>query len=477
MFAAVGGISLRTTTAAPKNRLARYAAASVLSLMAVASSTTGAQSAALEKQIYRLEKEVEQLEAARAVKHLQRAYGYYTDRALWDDVADLFAPDGAIELGADGVYAGRERIREYLRRLGDSRIGLPWGRLAEHYQLQPVVHVAADGLSAKARWRDFALLGEYGKSASWGEGIYENEYVKRDGVWMIRSLHLYVTYVVPFEQGWARLRQSAVQRSKVAEELPSDRPPSRSHASFPGTDIAPFHYERPARQKATERYTFSMGELNEPDPRIAAYARQAQQLAAHDEIENLQGIYGYYFDQQLWDDVVRLFSDGAMFEHGQLGVYVGRKRIRQALELLAPAGPKRGWLNNYFQLQPVIHVAEDGRTAKARWQGLLQLTRPNASGVWGLGVYENEYVNERGVWKIHKLHFYTTALADYDLMWTKGPIPVEGASNVLPPDRPPSELYRSLPGVYLPPFHYAHPVTGKPIVTSPQPADSILRPQ
>src|SRR5690348_1685193 len=171
--------------------------------------------------VARLEAEVERLEASRAVKHLQRAYGFYMDRALWQEAADLFAPDATFEVGSDGVYAGRDRIAEYLRRAGGGGTGLPWGILADHYQLQPVVHVSADGLSAKARWRDFGLLGEYGKSASWEEGIFENEYVKRGGVWMIKSLHLYVTFVVPYEKGWAR---------------------ATTHSQ-----VVPFHYPNPAK--------------------------------------------------------------------------------------------------------------------------------------------------------------------------------------------------------------------------------------
>ena len=42
-----------------------------------------------------------------AVTNLQHAYGYYVDRKMWDDVADLFATDGTMEIGLQGVYAGQ----------------------------------------------------------------------------------------------------------------------------------------------------------------------------------------------------------------------------------------------------------------------------------------------------------------------------------------------------------------------------------
>jgi hypothetical protein len=49
---------------------------------------------------------VQKLEGVRAVKNLQRAFGYYVDRGLWGEAADLFADDGSIEIGLDGVYLG-----------------------------------------------------------------------------------------------------------------------------------------------------------------------------------------------------------------------------------------------------------------------------------------------------------------------------------------------------------------------------------
>ena len=122
---------------------------------------------------------------------MQHAYGYYVDRALWDDVADLFADDGTIEIGLDGVYVGKARVREYLYALGGGRQGLVDGELNEHLQVMPVITVAPDGSTAKARWRAITLTGELGGDAFWGEGPYENEYVKDGGVWKIKTLHWY----------------------------------------------------------------------------------------------------------------------------------------------------------------------------------------------------------------------------------------------------------------------------------------------
>ena len=217
--------------------------------------------------------------------------------------------------------------------------------------------------------------------------------------------------------------------------------------------------------------------LAQPAPdlqaRLAQYRHRVTLLQDQDAIENLQAAFGYYFDKGLWDEVAALFVPAGTFEYGQRGVYVGPAHIRRALTLFGPAGLGAGRLNTHMQLQPIITVAPDGRTATARWRGMLQLARPNANGLWGEGTWENAYAKDRGVWKIARIHFYLTGLTDYDLGWAKSAIPADGPSAAIPPDRPPTEIYRAFPGVYIPPFDYVHPVTGKPIAVE-QPADGVL---
>jgi hypothetical protein len=211
------------------------------------------------------------------------------------------------------------------------------------------------------------------------------------------------------------------------------------------------------------------------EARLAAYRERVERLEDEDAIETLQATYGYYFDKGLWSDVADLFAAEGTFEYGQRGVYVGKEHVRRAMLLFGPEGLARGYLNNHMQLQSIITVAPDGRTATARWQGMVMLAEPGANGVWGVGQYENAYVKERGVWKISKLHFYVQAEADYDLGFSRGPLRMEGPSALFPPDRPPTEVYRAFPSGYTPPFSFVHPVTGEQLPVE-QPADSVARP-
>jgi len=91
-------------------------------------------------------------------------------------------------------------------------------------------------------------------------------------------------------------------------------------------------------------------------------------------------------------------------------------------------------------------------------------------GQWQEGPYENEYVKEGGVWKIARLHWYTTVSSSYDKGWHRQAYPIAGPLRDLPPDRPPSVVYQGFPSFFLPPYHYLHPVTGKPVAWDSAPA-------
>jgi len=432
--------------------------------------------AALTDRLKQLDLEATRLEDVSAVKRLQRAYGYYLEAAQWDQMADLFADDGSIEIAQDGVYVGKERVRAYLYALGGGKLGLRQGQLNEHLQLQPVVDIAPDGLTARGRWRALIMAGQYRQSALWGEGPYENEYVKDKGVWKIRKVHWYQTFLVPYDGGWAKNRDvnSGVF---VSKRLPPDQPPSERYQTWPSVYIPPFHYKNPVTGQGPAALPPALGEdpVVDADPAIADLKATVQRLEQRierlrdtDQIERLVSIYGYYLDKQQWTDLTDLFASDGTMEISQRGIYVGKPSIRRALELFGPQNIEPQHLHNHIQLQPVIQVSADGTHAWSRSRALSELGTFQRVGVWGDGVYENEYVKEGGIWKIKKDHVYTTFFATYEGGWQNAAGRSPKASDKIPPDRPPSEVYESFPSVYIPPYHYRHPVTGAEIhVTQP----------
>ncbi len=172
------------------------------------------------------------------VANLQAIYGYYVDKSRWDDAADLFSRDATLEIAGRGLFTGQDRIREYLKQLGP----LEYGRLFNHMQLQPVVNIAADGASAKARWRSLMQVGHLGKEARWGEATYENEYVKEEGTWKISKLHSFITFYVEYDRGW---NKGAVELPKHLEGLAPDAESTVKYGAFPEVFVPPYHYKNP----------------------------------------------------------------------------------------------------------------------------------------------------------------------------------------------------------------------------------------
>jgi hypothetical protein len=194
-------------------------------------------------QIATLEQRLRRLEDIEAIKVLQRTYGYLLDKALWSDLADLFAADGEIEIGGRGVYKGHERIHLFLRDvMGKGQDGLGHGQLMNHMQLQGVISLDDGAERASGRWRAFIQAGEFGKHAQFAEGVYENEYVRQDGIWKISRLTWFATYYTPYEQGFGK---ETLPLTTMSDSFPPDRPPTHSYAALPDVFVPPFHYRHP----------------------------------------------------------------------------------------------------------------------------------------------------------------------------------------------------------------------------------------
>jgi len=413
-----------------------------------------------------LEQRKSLIEDINDIKRLQRAYGYYVDEALWDDAANLFAENGSIELGLDGVYRGRKRVREYLYALGGGKAGLAPGQVNEHMQLMPVITVAPDGQSARGTWRDVMLIGQLGQSALWGEGPFENEYVKENGVWKISRIHWFQTVLAPYAGGWAK--HGDANGGRFVTSLTPDAPPTVAYKTWPGAFVPPFHFKNPDAGTAGARSPAGTARGSPVKPRslaerVAILKQEVQLLQDQNDIENLQRIYGFYIDKGQWTQAADLFADDATMEIGGRGVYTGKARVLEYLRAIGPEGLAEGRLFDNMQLQPIIHVAPDGRTAKGRWRLFAQLAQAHQFHEWGMGIYENEYVKEDGVWKIRRLHLYPTLYTPYEEGWGKASLAHSSFEPQLAPDRPPTGPSHTYETVFVAPFHYDNPVTGKPV--------------
>lgn len=220
-------------------------AAIALGALAVSSAASAQTSA--ERRLAALEARVGRLEDRAKIENLTRAYGYYVDKQLWDQVSDLFSDDARVEIAGRGVYLGKAGVRRlFVDSMGGGQIGLRPGALFNHMILQGVTDVAPDGRTAKGRWRAFVQIGMYKMFGIWSEGTYENEYVKEGGVWKISAMHFYATFYAPYEQGWAK---GARPNNGPTKENGPDEPQSVQYDVYPGHYVPPFHYPNPVTGK------------------------------------------------------------------------------------------------------------------------------------------------------------------------------------------------------------------------------------
>jgi hypothetical protein len=197
--------------------------------------------ALLETKMASLQREVNLIEDMKAIERLQQAFGHYVSEGLAAEAAGLFSdrPDASIEFAQQGVYLGRQRIESFLAALG---VKPGSGLLRETPMIQGVVHVSADGLTAKGRWRSLVMAGRAGEDGRWIEGPYENEYVKEAGAWRIARLHWFTTVDSSYDKGW---HKGAHPAEGPLPQLPPDRPPSIEYRSFPSFFLPPYHYLNP----------------------------------------------------------------------------------------------------------------------------------------------------------------------------------------------------------------------------------------
>jgi hypothetical protein len=223
--------------------------------------------------------------------------------------------------------------------------------------------------------------------------------------------------------------------------------------------------------------------------RVEALERRAGVLEDTNQIRHLQHTYSYYLDKGLYNEIVDLFSDtgsvsflGGRFrgKTGARRLYCGRLRARNTG---GKNGPVYGYIIDHPTMQDVITVAPDGRTAKARFRCLMQAGRHESAVTperplrqwFEGGAYENTYVKEDGVWKFEHLNYYPEWHGDLPEGWAHTRpqyVPFYEAKNLYPGDPSgPDELTEEKPWLWpdvrLVPFHYPHPVTGRPVEAEP----------
>lgn len=211
------------------------------------------------------------------------------------------------------------------------------------------------------------------------------------------------------------------------------------------------------------------------EERLAVLEDRVGVLDDTEAIRRLQYVYGYYLDKTFYHEVVDLFAEDSevRFLHG---IFKGKEGVRRLyagrfLQKFAEGrnGPAYGRLLDHPQMQGVITVAPDRRTARARFRAIMQAGTHQsieARQRWEGVIYENEYVKEGGRWLFKLLNLRQIWHCTYEHGWAYVGLDYPDYITETYPDDPngPDEIddsWHMYPDLRLFDYHYPHPITGQ----------------
>jgi hypothetical protein len=365
-----------------------------------------------------LEERIAVMNEESLVRNLQAAYGYYVDRRMWDDVTDLFAANGAYEVGGVGVYFGPQGVRSALERMGPA--GLTHGVLNDRLQFDTTVSIAPGRREARVRGIELGMLGEADKGeAHWEVSVFDNRFVKEDGLWKVREMRVFPLFRSAYGMGWGKSRIVDVAQTGV---LAPDRPLPAADAGAQDRIIPAFVAKHPVTGKAIaapagQRFVATQpltGVIAAPKARQAPAdsplrlkeaARRLMVAKAYDGAENVSTAYGEYADDFQWPQLAAIFGKTGTKQIPFAGYYTGADRIAHAL-FLEYGDPitTRANIAFHWRIQPVIHVAPDGRSARLRTYLFHPNTAKQRAGTLFGALYPDDHlILEDGIWRLWNL--------------------------------------------------------------------------
>ncbi|KAE8440862.1 hypothetical protein EG329_006379 [Mollisiaceae sp. DMI_Dod_QoI] len=295
--------------------------------------------------ISQLAQRVARLNDEDAVRNLQNGYGYYVDRRMWPDVVDLFISNtstsiSSVTISGVGTFTGSAGVLTAMQRMGPEN--LTQGILNEHLILDTVVSIHPNGLKATARGIEIGMIGDANtRAASWEFNVFRNDFVKdEDGIWKFEELNITPLIVANYSTGWG---------NGLIGPLPTEVPQFLNVSG------------------RSSRFVDGTGTGVNSDQLGAIHAANG-----HKEVP----FTGFF----LTSDRIA----GAC--HAEYG-YPNMSTLRANISF--------HWL-----MQPVILVADDGRSSSLRARLLQPSTSQKEAGTFEGGMYSNQFALENVTWKI-----------------------------------------------------------------------------
>ncbi len=208
-----------------------------------------------------LEQRLQVLEDKEAIQALQFKYGYLLDKYYLDEIIDLYADHPETEMRfLGGRYRGIAGVKRLLSgrlrpKFANGGNGPVFGQFVDHLQAQPIITVDPSGVKARGRFRNFQC-GAIHHSVDpkpawpfqqwWEAGVYENEYIKIDGIWRLWKVRYQVAWLADFDKGWKDMEaySGTAKTLYPVNEFGPDEFDDEFH-TWPETNTLPFHYPHP----------------------------------------------------------------------------------------------------------------------------------------------------------------------------------------------------------------------------------------
>jgi bile-acid 7alpha-dehydratase len=131
-----------------------------------------------------IEARVRRLEDIEAIKKLKAKYWRCVDRKLWDEMNQVFTEEATADYGPKSKLKGRQAIVQFLKSsLGADSV------ITSHVGQRPEIELTSESTATGMWWlNDYIVMQPNTRRR--GYAFYEDEYVKEDGQWKMKSTKL-----------------------------------------------------------------------------------------------------------------------------------------------------------------------------------------------------------------------------------------------------------------------------------------------
>jgi hypothetical protein len=194
------------------------------------------------------------------------------------------------------------------------------------------------------------LVGETPKKqARWEVSIYDNRFVKENGVWKVREMRVFPLFRSEYSQGWGKSRLGQPAGAAPDRPLPAGDAgePNRLLPAFvsvnPGTGkpvALPSGYKLVAAAPLTGKVAApavppaDAAKPGDTAARANEVERKLTVAKMYDGAENLAATYGDALDDYQWPLMAGIFGQHGAKQIPFVGYYFGAERIAHALDLL-----------------------------------------------------------------------------------------------------------------------------------------------